>query len=58
MAASPPQTFAAGDVVLQSGATLPDAQLAYTTYGELDRARTNAIVYPTRYGGGTRTTST
>ena len=51
MAASPLQTFAAGDVVLQSGAILPDARLAYTTYGELDRARTNAIVYPTRYGG-------
>jgi len=44
------QIFELGDVALQSGLTLRNAQLAYTTYGRLDAARSNAIVYPTSYG--------
>src|SRR5258707_13558469 len=40
-----------GDVVLQSGATLRGAKLAYKTHGSLNAARDNAIVYPTWYGG-------
>lgn len=40
-----------GDVVLQSGATLRGAKLAYKTHGTLNAARDNAIVYPTWYGG-------
>jgi homoserine O-acetyltransferase len=40
-----------GNVVLQSGATLRGARLAYKTHGTLNAARDNAIVYPTWYGG-------
>ena len=32
-----------GDVVLQSGATLRDARLAYKTHGSLNAARDNAM---------------
>jgi homoserine O-acetyltransferase len=45
------EVFALGDVQLQSGAPLRDARLAYKTYGELNRDRSNAIVFPTAYGG-------
>jgi homoserine O-acetyltransferase/O-succinyltransferase len=34
---------------LQDGIVLPEAQLVYQTYGELNRDRTNAILYPTSY---------
>ncbi len=44
------QIFEAGDVVLQSGLTYRQARLAYKTYGTLDAARSNAVVYPTSYG--------
>jgi homoserine O-acetyltransferase len=44
------QIFNAGNVVLQSGMTLRNAELAYKTYGTLDAAKSNAIVYPTSYG--------
>ncbi|MCI2421703.1 alpha/beta fold hydrolase [Saccharopolyspora sp. K220] len=43
--------FELGDIRLQSGSTLPDARLAYQTYGTLDADGTNAIVYPTWYSG-------
>jgi homoserine O-acetyltransferase len=43
--------FELGDVELRMGATLRDAQLAYKTYGDLNRDRSNAIVYPTWYSG-------
>jgi homoserine O-acetyltransferase len=39
-----------GDVVLQSGVTLKDARIAYKTFGELNAARNNVIVYPTSFG--------
>jgi len=45
------ETFHAGDVVLQSGVTLPDAQLVYEVHGRLNAARDNAIVFPSRFGG-------
>ena len=44
------EIFEAGDVVLQSGLTYRRARLAYKTYGALDAAKSNAIVYPTSYG--------
>jgi homoserine O-acetyltransferase len=44
------QIFEAGDVVLQSGLTYRGARLAYKTYGTLDAAKSNVIVYPTSYG--------
>ncbi len=43
--------FDLGDVVLQSGVTLRQAQLAYRTYGTLNAARDNVVVLPTFYAG-------
>jgi homoserine O-acetyltransferase len=45
------QIFDLGKVVLQSGATLEEMKLGYQTYGELNAARDNAVVYPTFYSG-------
>jgi homoserine O-acetyltransferase/O-succinyltransferase len=38
-------------VALQCGITLPDAKLVISTHGSLDRDGSNAIVFPTRFGG-------
>jgi homoserine O-acetyltransferase len=43
--------FKLGDFKLQSGALLPDAQLAYKTYGELNAGNNNVVVLPTFYTG-------
>jgi homoserine O-acetyltransferase len=45
------EIFDLGDAILQGGATLRDAKLAYKTYGELNADKSNAIVYPTWYSG-------
>jgi homoserine O-acetyltransferase len=45
------QIFELGDFVLQSGATLRAAKLAYKTYGTLNADKSNVIVYPTWYSG-------
>ncbi|MFD9891451.1 alpha/beta fold hydrolase [Amycolatopsis sp. NPDC059027] len=45
------EIFDLGDFVLQHGATLRGARLAYKTYGTLDADKSNAIVYPTWYSG-------
>lgn len=45
------RTFELGDVCLQSGAVLKNAQLAYTTYGTLGPAADNAVLLPTFYTG-------
>ncbi|MBW4443429.1 MAG: alpha/beta fold hydrolase [Plectolyngbya sp. WJT66-NPBG17] len=42
--------FILKDFPLHCGATLPEAQIVYQTYGTLNRDRTNAILYPTSYG--------
>jgi homoserine O-acetyltransferase len=44
------EIFELGKVALQCGLTLPQAKLAYKTYGELNAARDNVIVMPTFYG--------
>jgi homoserine O-acetyltransferase len=44
------ETFDAGNVVLQSGLTYRGAKLAYKTYGTLNPAKSNVIVYPTSFG--------
>lgn len=44
------KVFEAGDVVLQSGQTLPAARIVYTTYGTMAADKSNVIVYPTSYG--------
>ena len=41
--------FDAGNVVLQSGRTFRNMQLAYKTFGALNADRSNVIVYPTSY---------
>lgn len=45
-----PNTFTIQNFALQCGMVLPEAQLVYQTYGELNRDRTNVILYPTSYG--------
>jgi homoserine O-acetyltransferase len=45
------EAFDLGNVMLQGGATLRDAKLAYKTFGELNADKSNAIVYPTWYSG-------
>ncbi|MBR3121156.1 MAG: alpha/beta fold hydrolase [Oceanobacillus sp.] len=44
------EIFDLGDVTLQSGATLPNAFLAYKTYGKLNEKKDNVIIYPTAFG--------
>ncbi|MGJ7490909.1 alpha/beta fold hydrolase [Variovorax sp. ZT4R33] len=41
--------FQAGDVVLQSGRTFRNMSLVYKTFGTLNAARSNVILYPTSY---------
>lgn len=43
------EIFELGDAVLQSGATVRNAKLAYKTFGALNSSRDNVIVYPTWY---------
>ncbi len=45
------ETFELGNFVLRNGATLRSAGLAYKTYGALNAEKSNAVVYPTRFGG-------
>lgn len=42
------ETYSLGDFALLSGETIPDAHIAYRTYGD---AKNPAIVYPTWYSG-------
>lgn len=42
--------FELSNFALQRGEVLPTALLAYQTYGELNAARSNVILYPTSYG--------
>jgi len=41
--------FECGDVLLQRGGTLRNARIVYKTFGRLNAARDNLIVYPTSY---------
>ena len=45
------QYFELGDLTLESGQTLRRARLAYVMRGRLNRARDNAVLYPTHYAG-------
>jgi homoserine O-acetyltransferase len=42
--------FKLGDLALQSGQTLPGAQITWASFGTLASNRDNVIVYPTSYG--------
>lgn len=43
--------FKCGDLVLQRGATLRNAFIAYKTFGTLNKAKDNVVVMPTWYSG-------
>ncbi|MGI9408057.1 MAG: alpha/beta fold hydrolase [Hyphomicrobiaceae bacterium] len=45
------EIFSLGDVTLQSGVVLPDAKLAYQTYGDHGNAARGTILLPTFYTG-------
>src|SRR5271154_4188762 len=54
-AANGAQQFAAlGDLKLRSGAVIHDFRLGYRTFGQLNAARSNAILWPTWLGGKTQ----
>lgn len=42
------ETFALGDWELQNGSTIPDAHIAYKTFGD---SKSPAIIYPSWYSG-------
>ena len=44
------EIFELGPLAVQRGLTLPQAHLAYKTYGTLAADRSNVILYPTSYG--------
>lgn len=45
------QVLALGDLPLELGGVLRDARLAYRTWGNLNAARDNCVVFPTYYTG-------
>lgn len=45
------EIYSLGDFVLQRGATLRDAKLAYKTFGKLNAKKDNVVVFPTWYSG-------
>jgi homoserine O-acetyltransferase len=54
-AAEPEQKFAAlGDFQLESGKVIKNLQVGYRTAGELNSARSNAVLFPTWFTGTTK----
>ncbi|MXX98501.1 MAG: alpha/beta fold hydrolase [Gammaproteobacteria bacterium] len=47
----PYQILELGDFELQRGGTLPNCKLAYTTAGELNAEKSNAILFPVMFSG-------
>ncbi len=45
------EVFELGNVTLQAGLTLRSAKLAYKTFGQLNDAKNNVIIFPTHYSG-------
>lgn len=45
------ETYDLGDLPLASGGTLPEARLAYKTFGTLNAERSNAVLFPTWFSG-------
>lgn len=49
------QTIASiGDLPLENGQTIRDCKIAYRTYGQLNAARSNAVLFPTWFSGTTK----
>ena len=48
------EIYSLGDTELQSGKVLPDARLAYKTYGQLNEEKSNTVLLPTFYTGSHR----
>jgi homoserine O-acetyltransferase/O-succinyltransferase len=49
------QRFASlGDLKLESGEVIRDCRIGYRTYGQLDASQSNAILFPTWFGGVTQ----
>ena len=44
-------SYELGDFTLQSGTVLPEAYIGYATYGRMNDARDNVLVFPTWYTG-------
>lgn len=42
------QTYSLGDFTLKNGGVIPNAHIAYKTFGDKDKP---AIIYPTWYSG-------
>ena len=47
----PYQLYDLGDFELEKGGTIPSCQLAYATFGELNDAKDNAIIFPHMFSG-------
>ena len=45
------EVFDLGDFKLERGGSLPDCKLAYSTHGELNAAKDNAILFPIMFSG-------
>jgi homoserine O-acetyltransferase len=45
------QLAAIGDFKLESGSVITGCQIGYRTYGQLNNAKTNGILFPSWYGG-------
>jgi homoserine O-acetyltransferase len=43
--------FQLGDLTLQNGGILPDAEIVYKTYGTINSRQDNVVVYPTWFSG-------
>lgn len=43
-----------GNFKLESGAVIQDCRIGYRTYGHLNKAKTNGILFPTWFGGNSR----
>jgi homoserine O-acetyltransferase len=48
---APHETYNLGDFTFADGQTLPETQIAFATYGELNEARDNVVVLPTWFVG-------
>src|ERR1044072_3411194 len=51
--AQDPQFAQLGEFQLESGQVILDGRIGYRTFGKLDEARSNAIIFPTWAGGTT-----